>query len=269
MSYTRCITVPGSLCLSQWISLGMSYTRKVGQWVKLLTSRAGEYVGVSANVHESEDEWVNKWRMSEFNTRVRNFHVMAKCWFSFFMNFVVRYVIDIPTCVSIYSWLSCSPVFLYQFTIVTFIYSSIVFSFVSFCSLILGMLIQILDNNEFVETNRQSYSYEDCMRYLHNPEHVVIYGYIGQHVEYNKTGLLCNTVHQNSRGVWPSLWLQLKILETSNILNVESSGYSTATSWHWCLMATSYANCWYDAANHVTRLWLAGDTGNFEHRITG
>ena len=41
--------------------------------------------------------------------------------------------------------------------------------------------------------------------------------------------------------------------------------------WHNCLLlaTASNVNCWADVANHVTWLWLAGDTENFEHRITG
>ena len=40
---------------------------------------------------------------------------------------------------------------------------------------------------------------------------------------------------------------------------------------HNCLLLTraSNVNCSADVANHVTRLWQAGDTENFERRITG
>ena len=42
-------------------------------------------------------------------------------------------------------------------------------------------------------------------------------------------------------------------------------------AWHNCLLlaTTSNVNCWTDVANHVTWLWQAGDTVNFERRITG
>ena len=35
------------------------------------------------------------------------------------------------------------------------------------------------------------------------------------------------------------------------------------------LMTASNVNCWADVANHMTRLWQAGDMKNFESRITG
>ena len=40
---------------------------------------------------------------------------------------------------------------------------------------------------------------------------------------------------------------------------------------HNCLLlaTASNVNCWADVANHVTWLWQAGDTENFERRITG
>ena len=42
-------------------------------------------------------------------------------------------------------------------------------------------------------------------------------------------------------------------------------------AWHSSLILTtaSNGNSWADVANHVTRLWQVGDTGNFECRITG
>ena len=42
-------------------------------------------------------------------------------------------------------------------------------------------------------------------------------------------------------------------------------------AWHTGLILTtaSNTNSWADVANHVTRLWQAGDTENFERRITG
>ena len=42
-------------------------------------------------------------------------------------------------------------------------------------------------------------------------------------------------------------------------------------AWHNCLLLTkaSNVNRWADVANHVTRLSQAGDTDNFERRITG
>ena len=42
-------------------------------------------------------------------------------------------------------------------------------------------------------------------------------------------------------------------------------------TWHNCLLlaTASNVNCWADFANHVTCLWQAGDTENFERRITG
>ena len=42
-------------------------------------------------------------------------------------------------------------------------------------------------------------------------------------------------------------------------------------AWHNVLFLTtaSNVNCWADVANHVTRLWQAGDTDNFKHWITG
>ena len=42
-------------------------------------------------------------------------------------------------------------------------------------------------------------------------------------------------------------------------------------AWHNGLILTTAgnANSWADVANHVTRLWQAGDTENFERRITG
>ena len=42
-------------------------------------------------------------------------------------------------------------------------------------------------------------------------------------------------------------------------------------AWHNCLLLTtaSNVNCWVDVANHVTRLWQADDTENFERRIMG
>ena len=38
-----------------------------------------------------------------------------------------------------------------------------------------------------------------------------------------------------------------------------------------CLLLTTASNvkCWADVANHMTRLWQAGDTENFERRIMG
>ena len=35
------------------------------------------------------------------------------------------------------------------------------------------------------------------------------------------------------------------------------------------LTTASNGNSWADVANHVTRLWQAGDTENFERRIMG
>ena len=42
-------------------------------------------------------------------------------------------------------------------------------------------------------------------------------------------------------------------------------------AWHNCLLqaTASNVNCWADVANHVTWLWQAGDTENFERRIMG
>ena len=42
-------------------------------------------------------------------------------------------------------------------------------------------------------------------------------------------------------------------------------------AWHNCLLTAtaSNVNCWVDVAYHVTWLWQAGDTENFERRITG
>ena len=42
-------------------------------------------------------------------------------------------------------------------------------------------------------------------------------------------------------------------------------------AWHNCLLlaTASNVNCWVDFAYHVTWLWQAGDTENFERRITG
>ena len=42
-------------------------------------------------------------------------------------------------------------------------------------------------------------------------------------------------------------------------------------TWHNGLLLTTASNVnrWADVVNHVTRLWQAGDTGNFERRITG
>ena len=42
-------------------------------------------------------------------------------------------------------------------------------------------------------------------------------------------------------------------------------------AWHNCLLlaTASNVNCWADVANHVTWLWQAGDTENFERQITG
>ena len=42
-------------------------------------------------------------------------------------------------------------------------------------------------------------------------------------------------------------------------------------AWHNCLLlvAASNVSCWADVANHVTWLWQAGDTENFERWITG
>ena len=42
-------------------------------------------------------------------------------------------------------------------------------------------------------------------------------------------------------------------------------------AWHnrLLLVTASNVNCWADAPNHVTWLWQAGDTENFERRITG
>ena len=42
-------------------------------------------------------------------------------------------------------------------------------------------------------------------------------------------------------------------------------------AWHNCLLlaTASNVNCWADVANHVTWLWQAGDTENYERRITG
>ena len=42
-------------------------------------------------------------------------------------------------------------------------------------------------------------------------------------------------------------------------------------AWHNCLLlaTASNINCWADIANHVTWLWQAGDTKNFERQITG
>ena len=42
-------------------------------------------------------------------------------------------------------------------------------------------------------------------------------------------------------------------------------------AWRNCLLlaTASNVNCWADVVNHVTWLWQAGDTENFESRITG
>ena len=42
-------------------------------------------------------------------------------------------------------------------------------------------------------------------------------------------------------------------------------------AWHNCLLlaTASNVNCWADVANHMTWLWQAGDTENFERWITG
>ena len=42
-------------------------------------------------------------------------------------------------------------------------------------------------------------------------------------------------------------------------------------AWHICLLlaTANNVNRWADVANQVTWLWQAGDTENFERRITG
>ena len=43
-----------------------------------------------------------------------------------------------------------------------------------------------------------------------------------------------------------------------------------AGAWHnaFSLTTASNSNCFTDVANHVARLWQAGDTENFERRVT-
>ena len=77
-----------------------------------------------------------------------------------------------------------------------------------------------------------------------------------------------------TRGFDVAYCVQLKIPKPRIILNVTSSWYGIVSS-RWLLLDTmvfflttaSNVNCWADVANHVTRLWQAGNTENFERRI--
>ena len=109
----------------------------------------------------------------------------------------------------------------------------------------------------------------------------------------NKTALLRDTDHQITRGESAAAGIttghkiqslftrgfdvakrvQLKLSETRNVLKVNGVAlwrHGRGTG-HNCLLLTTTSNvkCWADVANHVTRLWQAGDTENVERRIMG
>ena len=113
--------------------------------------------------------------------------------------------------------------------------------------------------------------------------------------KYNeKTVLLRDTVHQISWGESAAAGLTagqhrpVYIPVNLTSLNVSNSRFQKPVmfwrwrhhcvaswrhgrgAWHNCLLLpASNVNSWADVANHVTQLWQAGDTENFERRITG
>ena len=81
---------------------------------------------------------------------------------------------------------------------------------------------------------------------------------------------------QNSINIYPSLILSNSIFRKPVMfLRWRHHGVAwlrhSRGAGHNCLLLTtaSNVNCWADVANHVTRLWQAGDTENFERRIRG
>ena len=109
----------------------------------------------------------------------------------------------------------------------------------------------------------------------------------------NTTVLLRYTVHQTFprevSGRRPGRWLNQYLPGLLTSLNVSDSRFRKLVMfWMWChhdmalwrhgcgawhngliLTTASNANSWADVANHVIRLWHAGDTENFERRFAG
>ena len=90
-----------------------------------------------------------------------------------------------------------------------------------------------------------------------------------------------NIFHKNE--CWFKIWMeflrpllakiklicqQLTMPQLSGVEGVASQPWGAGYD-GWGLMGWSGYDCWADVANHVTWLWQAGDTKNFERRITG
>ena len=102
---------------------------------------------------------------------------------------------------------------------------------------------------------------------------------VSHHWFNNKTVLLRDTVHQISWGesAAPGLTAGQWSAPAADSLTeiwchngVALWCHSRGAGYNCLLLTTaSNVNCCADVANHVTRLWQAGDMENFEHRITG
>ena len=129
----------------------------------------------------------------------------------------------------------------------------------------------------------------DIARYTHTHTHIYIYIYT-----YISPREIWWTLSRNytvlflSRDVKNTKFNQYLSVDLTSLNMSNSTIRKPVMFWRWrrhgvalwrhgrgallnCLLlaTASNVNCWADVANHVTWLWQAGDTENFQRRITG